>query len=786
MVDTRENSIDDDVRIPRVQALLNGEKAPVTIRDILGVIVGVQSLLLALVAGEAVGFNLPLLRPILAVPLLAIAPGILLLLLADIRAISSPQTLLYAIGISLVVEMAIGVSISYVYALIGIARPISELPIVLTFSLIIIFLIYSIEVTGDDGHTLGEFSLPTPSPSTLLASTLPFIGIIAITGLNRYGATIGVVGYLIVLSLVPLLTVKSEIDTRLYPLIIWMSAVGLLYFKSLWDGSYPLEMWMHEMVLEQGRWVPILGGDINALPDIRGMGQEGVLTDAVLYPIYALVAGIETITQLEVVNPLFVALIPLAMYETFRRCVSEEGALLCVFIFIFNYRFYSQHYPNAPRDVMATLFIVLLLLLLTDSDIDQRLGRGLAVLFAVGVTVSHYGVTYLMVPALGLSLVALFGLHLMRRALNSLTEERYKIPFTEQPIIVNPLFITFAGVFILSWYLYTADGVKFQLLVSAVDSLSAATQTSGLASERVLSSKPFSIEMTRAMVAVILGLIGVGLLGETIRTLLDESTDVNNEHLVVAGSVATVFALTFTGLGTGFGQGRVLMLCLAVTGVFVIIGLRDLWTFGETIVSRNGLQNAVKAVLLRRPAGDQFHSVLVVFLCIFLLVNTGVVAETVTGGRDYGATTIVNNERLSQSDNPGHRLLSRGCIECDIQMRVWMLRHGPEGTTVYDGGLSKSHYWYGHSLVTQLDDFVTDYLLVNRSTLYWKSLPSNPASISNGTYVVLTHDNYDVDAMVVSGSELRPMNSTLNELGRSDRLYTSGSSTVYRVRNEST
>jgi uncharacterized membrane protein len=751
----------------------------------LAAVLGVQTLLLVVLAVERAGIDLPLLRPILAVPLLAVAPGLLLLLLGGIEINSGPRTLLYAVGTSLLVEMAIGVGVSLLYPLVGIASPISETPIISTIYFVIFSLIVVVGTTRDRKRTVTDLSLWLPTASTLLSAALPFVGLIAITSLNRYETTAGAIGFLIVLSFVPLFVVRSDVDVRLYPLVIWTSALGLLYFKSFWDGSYPIEMWMHQMVLEQGRWVPILGGDITVLPEIRGMGQEGVLTDAVLYPIYALVAGIETIVQLEVVNPLFVALIPLAMYETFRQYVSERGAILCAFVFVFTFRFYSQHYPNAPRDVMATLFIVLVTLLLADSELDGGLRRTLAVVFVVGVTVSHYGTAYLSLAALGLSVAALVGLRLVRAALDESTEEWYDTLLRERPAVVDHLFLVFVAVFVLSWYLYTADGIKFQLFVGAIERLGTVTQPSGLASSRVLSSEPFSIDVTRGMVVVVLSLIGVGLLGEAVRTLLDEPTDVGDEHLVIAGSMTTVFALTFTGLGTGFGQGRILMLCLAVSSVFVVVGLRDVWAFVAVLVHSDTLRSVVHGTLLESATDEHFRSVLGVFLCVFLLVNTGVVAETVTGERDYGAASIVNNERLAQSDSPDLRLRSKGCIECDVQMRVWILRHGSVDSPVYDGGLSRSHYWYGHSLVVQLDDFVTEFLLTNRSTLYWEPVPTNQSRVPGGGYVVLTHDNYDTGSVVTSSSESRPLDETIDALGRSDRLYTSGSSTVYRVRNGS-
>ena len=751
-----------------------------TARDAVGYVVVLLAALLLLVGLERVGIELPYLRPVVAVALLSVGPGLLLLVLAGVREQTALSLLLYAVGLSLMTAIAIGVGISLLYPAVGVARPIAEIPLLATFTGLILLLAAAATLARDGTDVVATLPSTVPANAVLVFLTLPFLAIIAISVLDRFGTNVGAIVFLALLSLVPLVALTRYVDSQLYPLAVWVSALSVLYFKSLWSGSYPIEMWMHQMVLEQGRWVPVIGGDITALPDIRGMGQEGVLVDAVLYPVYSLVADVEMMTQLEVVNPLFVSLIPLGMYETYRRYVADGDALLATFIFVFTYRFYAQHYPNAPRDVMATLFLVLIALLVADTRLTRRTSRALALVFAVGIAVSHYGAAYLFVGALCFAFAGVVGLRLWQHK-PWRSPRTFGVPTVRSAItVVDPVFVGFVGAFVMAWYLYTGGSLKFDILVETITDLASITEVSGLASERVLSDKPLSVEMTRNLIVVGFGLMGLGAATEGLRKLFGDSSAVDDEYLFLAVGMVGVFALTFTGIGTGFGQGRILMLSLSLGSLFIVLAPYNLRELGRLLGTRSGAARRLHEGITKHITAPRIQTLLAAYLCVFLLFNTGVVAETVTRGEDYGPSLIVNNERLAHSENPARRIQSKGCIECDIQTHVWTLNHGVDGASVYDGGLSNEYYWYGHSMVAQVDDFVDGLLLTNRSTLHQSELPSEWSSVESGSYILLTEDNYDSGWVFASTDEPRSLRSVEASLNESDRVYTSGRSTVYR------
>lgn len=755
----------------------------VTTRQVATGIGVLQLAVVVLAVLDAIGVPIWYLRSAFAVVVLSVGPGALCLILVGLRDVEPIPCLLYSVGMSALLLMAVGVSFSLASPLAGIYRPMSEPWVLAATSILNLGLAALVLGRTDPTDVVTEVPIVRLKPAYLTLLIVLFGGILAVTLLNRFGTWRPVALYLVVLSLVPAYLIAQRHDSIMYPLAIWTSALSLLYFKSLWDKSYPLEMWMHQMVLEQGRWLPAVGGEPETLPEIGGMGQEGVLTDAVLYPMYSLTGGFSTMTQLQVVNPLLVAMVPLGMYAIFERYAPKRDAALAVFVFIFSFRFYSQHYPNAPRDVMATLFLVLLGLCIADPDLSERIVGALAPLFISGIAVSHYGTSYLFLAVLVISVPFLVVLNTLRSLGNRDEPTLSILTIIRSGVVIRYQTILFAGVFILTWYRFTGGGIKFQIVADAIQRVLSPVRVSGLASERVLSEKPVSIETTRTLIVVIFGLVGLGLVTEGLRKMLSLPSSVTDEHLAISVGFFGIFGLSFLSLGTGFGQGRIFMITLSYVALFAVLALYNLRQLSQYLVERYPSLSALTAVRsLLSPSLIRWS--FAALLCAYLLINTGVVAETVTGGDDYGANIIVNNDRLAASSDPDLRIRSQGCIDCDIQSQVWILRHGDRGERVVHGGFSRSYYWYGHSLVSQLDDFVGAYLLENRSTLYKSELPADWSDVDSGSYVLLTHDNYD-GRVVRMGDRHVSLASAEQSLARSDKVYTSGDSTVYAYHNAS-
>ena len=93
------------------------------ITEFLVVIFSLQFGLLGLCLLDALGFQVPLVRPIVGFVYLTFVPGALLLRILKVHKKSGVETVLYAAGLSLIFDMFAGFFINTVYPFVGIDQP---------------------------------------------------------------------------------------------------------------------------------------------------------------------------------------------------------------------------------------------------------------------------------------------------------------------------------------------------------------------------------------------------------------------------------------------------------------------------------------------------------------------------------------------------------------------------------------------------------------------------------------------------------------------------------------
>src|SRR5690606_38203992 len=92
--------------------------------------------------------------------------------------------------------------------------------------------------------------------------------------------------------------------------------------------------------------------------------------------------------------------VPALAYIVYRRFVPQRLALVAVF-FVVAFPTFHVDMPYLVRQEVAFGFVALLLLVATDRGASLLARRVLVVVFCVGVVVSHYTTTYLLLLALG-------------------------------------------------------------------------------------------------------------------------------------------------------------------------------------------------------------------------------------------------------------------------------------------------------------------------------------------------------------------------------------------------
>jgi uncharacterized membrane protein len=98
-------------------------------------IIQISVLCLAILTG--LGISVPLLPQIIGFIYITFLPGIIILRILRLHRLGTIVTLLYTVGLSLTFNMFLGFLINFIYPAIGIAHPISPIPLFTTWAIIL-------------------------------------------------------------------------------------------------------------------------------------------------------------------------------------------------------------------------------------------------------------------------------------------------------------------------------------------------------------------------------------------------------------------------------------------------------------------------------------------------------------------------------------------------------------------------------------------------------------------------------------------------------------------------
>lgn len=610
----------------------------------------------------------PYLPAIVTTPVIVLAltfvPGSLVLFSLADRARIDARWMVYAVGLSLLSVMFVGFVVNMVLPLVGVAAPLSVQPLAVSMTVYVALVSVPPLYSGSQQHI--EIAIPPLfRPVPLALALLPLVSILSVTYLNRTSDNLPILVTLAVIALIPLAALRL-IPREYHAFGIWTVALAVLYHKSLWAFSGFAGSPGVVRAWEAGRWTA--GFDF-----VQPTSTE-LLQNGVLFPAYAKLAQIHIFTQLEVVNPLLVSFIPVALFITFRRYIGSKAALVGAALFVFAHPFYMQ-YPTAGRAATPVLFLAMFGVVVSDLDLRRSVAAGLGMLFLVGVVVSHYGTSYFVAAAL---LGAVGVAWLLRVA-----RDRVGLPSTfdtEDGRYTNSLLTTgLAGFFLVttvSWYLYLTGGRKFEILprhsAHIVEQFLSGTLFAGRTTARIQRDYGTpTVQLSKYVYFAIGLLIALGLAVAAYRYLSeDHESNVDVQYLSLAMAAFALFGLTI--LFRTWGGGRPMMITLVFTAMFAVIGA--VW-IGRTVsqfapIDRQSL----------RAAGLGAFAVLI---AVLLLLNTGVLSSVALGGT--APSNVPLQAQFEESSDPSLR--SNVYQETDVGAHVWFVQH-LTATTVYGDSIA--------------------------------------------------------------------------------------------------
>lgn len=598
------------------------------IRKFLGLILAVQLIMFGTIGLDCIGLKIPILRQLVGFIYLTFIPGTLLLRILRLHKLSMIETLLYSVGLSIATLMFTGLLMNTGYPIFGISRPISTMPLIITISVVVLILCVLSYIRDKDfsNPSFIDINKDILSPSVLVLILLPFLSIFGTYLVNFHDNHILLFVLLVILSIIPVFVIfLNRVKKRLYPLIIFVVAISLLYHWSLISthltgADIHYEYYFANLVNINSIWSPTISNNLNAM-----------LSIVMLAPIYSNILNMDIAWVFKIVYPLLYALVPLGLYHVFEKQTNKRAAFLSVLYFMFVFPFFSELLQLARQEI-AELFFILLILLMVDKNMTKTKRSFLSIAFGISLVVSHYGLSYIyMFCLIAAWLILILAENpamqrLMRNFCSKFGRKGEKpvgnpLSLKEEKTISSTFVLLFI-VFTLTWYMYVSSSSPFNTIVHIGDHIASNIFTELLnfeaAQGTVMILHDFSPlhEITKYLYIISQLLIVIGFF--TI-ILKPRQTGFTREHRAfsIANFSLCLFSLFLPYFSSALNTTRLFHITLFFLAPLCVEGAVSFFGPLNKVIGKKK-QQIDKEVSLKMFS---------VFLMIFLLFTSGLVYE---------------------------------------------------------------------------------------------------------------------------------------------------------------
>jgi uncharacterized membrane protein len=611
------------------------------IKIFLTLIILIQIILGIIIALSYIGFNLPIIQQLIGFIYLTFIPGLLILRILNLHKLNGIETILYSVGLSLATLMITGFLINLLYPILGFSKPISQIPLFISISLIItVFCVICFFKNRSFSASRIIDINKIFNPFTFFLFILPFLSIFGTFLINNHNKSILIMILFIIISiLVIYICFNKKIPEELYPLIIFFITISLLYSTSLfseyiWGWDIHKELYFSNLVINNSVWDRTIYSNLNAM-----------LSITILAPIYSIISNINIIWIFKLIYPLLFSLVPLGLYSIFKKQTNTKIAFLSVFFFISIFTFFREMMQLA-RQQIAEIFLVLLILLIIDTKINNIKKSFLFVIFGISLVVSHYGLSYIFMFSIIFVWIILniIKRQFMQNIINKIylkLKIKYYVFQERKKIIINSNLILLFILFNFTWYVYIADSSAFdsiihygnQVTINILDILNPETsQALGVITGKTSSFLHVFYKGLHllAQFLIIIGILTIFFQGKLMNFFKEYKFF---SYVSFIFLLAGIFMPYFS---SSLGVSRLYHILLFFLAPFCIIG--GITTF-KIIIK-----------LLRIKKIKNFETttikILSIFFGLFLLFNTGFIDEVM----DDRPTSFVLNSSLDYPD----------------------------------------------------------------------------------------------------------------------------------------
>ena len=478
-------------------------------------------------------------------------------------------------------------------------------------------------------------------PSTLFLCLIPFFAIFGTYLMNFYNVNILLILMIVLISIILLLTTYGKFfGKEQYAFIIFIIAISLLYYRSLTSMNLTgydiqIEFYLSKLVLANGIWDWSISNTYN-----------GVLSTNILAPIYSIYSGLTVKWVFKIIYPLIYTIVPLGLYKIFQSQTNEKIAFISSFLFMSMFMFYNEMLMLAKQQI-AEIFIVLLVLLIVEKNVNPLKKSFLFVLFAFSLVVSHYGLSYIYMFIILSSwmILKLDSTQTIQKMKNTITntsesirmENNYLNSLTkEKRITLN--FSLLLMVISFGWYIYVSNSFSFIQLVNVGSHISNnlfteflnPKYTEGL--NYIVMDLSLSHSIAKYVQLIIQFLIGVGLLGCIFKYISPKIANFEKEYIVLSfvNVLMLISALIIPFFAKALNTTRFYHISLIVLSPFFVIGAITIYKSFCKLLK----------IPLNKHQIQKIFKLLTVFLVLSFFLNSGIIYEIFN---DDPTTIMLNN-----------------------------------------------------------------------------------------------------------------------------------------------
>jgi uncharacterized membrane protein len=719
----------------------------------------------------AILFNIPVLRQILGFLFLTILPGLLILQSLKLNKVSTIEALLYSVGLSVAFLMFIGFFMNTLYPPLGIPNPISTSHLMITISIILIILsIISYQRNKNFSTSISINLKDLLSPSVLFLVLLPILAVLGAYLVTFYDNNIILLLLIVLIALTVILAMFDVIPARLYPFAIVMIALALLFHHAFiyfhlcgrCDGSYCY--YLYTLVFKNSLWDSTIGHSYNAM-----------LSVVMLPTIYSKLLNMDGMWVTKIIYSAIYTMVPLALYQAYRKQINDKTAFLSVFFFMSFSVFYIMM-REIPRQAIAELFFALFILLIVDKSMNKKIKAPLMIIFVAALAVSHYGLSYFFMVYLIVAWLLLFLMessHISssKRYLRSVYTTNSQNKNTTLPTIktLSATFITIYLVFALSWYMYVSSSSVFTAIISIGDHIysSIFTDFFNLISRENEVLHALGLKEVRPFFwvrvnAIVQHTIQIFIIVGVIRLMAKHRELKFTREFVAMVFISTVILLTCIVLpffSDKMDVSRIYHIALFLLAPCCILGGETVWKY---------VSKAFRSISFKRST---YAKICLIILIPYFLFNTGFVYEFT----EHPTGNPVSFHRLKVSDEPLEKMAYyiMHVPTQDFVSAVWLSEHKKDQSTIYTGWTSEFFLLHPYPLPPTEPIRILD--------------PPN-MSIKKSDFVFLrclnVKDNIMFSKRTVTGADIYQFpyynTSEITCLVEKNRIYSNGGSEIYR------